>query len=129
MSMGASVEARVPFIDYRLVEFANSIPSPVKIEKNNTKMLIKLIAEKYLPRDLIYRRKSGFGVPISNWIKEKNGLGKTVKDVLYDTKSDDNIDMDFVRDHYQMHVTEKKDASELLWTSVNYLMWRDIYSV
>ncbi|MFC1385745.1 MAG: hypothetical protein G8D81_01385 [gamma proteobacterium symbiont of Clathrolucina costata] len=88
-----------------------------------------MIAEKYLPRDLIYRRKSGFGVPISNWIKEKNGLGKTVKDVLYDTKSDDNIDMDFVRDHYQMHVTEKKDASELLWTSVNYLMWRDIYSV
>ncbi|MES9973415.1 MAG: asparagine synthase (glutamine-hydrolyzing) [Candidatus Thiodiazotropha sp.] len=129
MSMGASVEARVPFIDYRLVEFANSIPSPVKMEKNNTKMLIKLIAEKYLPRDLIYRRKSGFGVPISNWIKEKNGLAKNVKDVLYDTISDDNINMDFVRDQYQMHVTDKKDASELIWTSVNYLMWRDIYSV
>ncbi|MFI0416655.1 MAG: asparagine synthase-related protein, partial [Candidatus Thiodiazotropha sp.] len=129
MSMGASVEARVPFIDYRLVEFANSIPSSVKIEKNNTKMLIKLIAEKYLPRDLIYRRKSGFGVPISDWIKENNGLGKTIKDILYDTRSDDNINMDFVRDHYQMHVTDKKDASELLWTSVNYLIWRDIYSV
>ncbi|MEW8027523.1 MAG: asparagine synthase (glutamine-hydrolyzing) [Candidatus Thiodiazotropha sp.] len=129
MSMGASVEARVPFIDYRLVEFANSIPSSIKIEKTNTKLLIKTIAEKYLPKDLIYRRKSGFGVPISDWIKDKNGLGKIVKEVIFDTKRDDNINLDMVRDQYQMHVSGRKDTSELLWTTVNYLLWRDIYSL
>jgi asparagine synthase (glutamine-hydrolysing) len=129
MSMGASVEARVPFLDYRLVEFANSIPSSVKIEKTNTKMLIKMIAEKYLPKELIYRRKSGFGVPISSWIKDGAGFGKLVKDVIYDAKSDENINLQYVRDHYQKHIAGKSDASDLIWTTVNYLLWRDIYNI
>jgi asparagine synthase (glutamine-hydrolysing) len=130
MSMGASVEARVPFIDYRLVEFANTIPPSVKMDKANTKKLIKKIAEKYLPNELIYRRKSGFGVPISSWIKkEESGFGKLVKEVLYESKRDENIDIDYVRDLYQQHMTGNKDSSDLIWTAVNYLLWRDLHSV
>ncbi|WP_316365781.1 asparagine synthase (glutamine-hydrolyzing) [Candidatus Thiodiazotropha sp. CDECU1] len=129
MSMGASVEARVPFIDYRLVEFANSIPSSVKIEKTNTKMLIKNIAEKYLPKELIYRRKSGFGVPLSDWIRDGSGFGKMVKEVLYDTKNDENIDLAYVRNRYKDHMSGKSDMSEIIWTTVNYLLWRNIYSI
>ncbi len=129
MSMGASVEARVPFIDYRLVEFANSIPSSVKIEKTNTKMLIKNIAEKYLPKELIYRRKSGFGVPLSDWIRDGSGFGKMVKEVLYDTKNDENIDLEYIRNRYKDHMSGKSDMSEIIWTTVNYLLWRNIYSI
>jgi asparagine synthase (glutamine-hydrolysing) len=129
MSMGASVEARVPFLDYRLVEFANSIPSIIKIEKTNTKMLIKKLAEKYLPQELIYRRKSGFGVPIASWIKDNHGFGKLVKDVVFDTRKEENINIEFVRDSYKKHMAGQTDASELIWTTVNYLLWRDIYNV
>jgi asparagine synthase (glutamine-hydrolysing) len=129
MSMGASVEARVPFIDYRLVEFANSIPSSVKIEKANTKMLIKKLAEKYLPKELIYRRKSGFGVPVASWIKDEHGFGKLVKDVIFDTRKDETINLNYVRDSYKKHMAGQADASDILWTTVNYLLWRDIYNV
>ncbi|MES9969199.1 MAG: asparagine synthase (glutamine-hydrolyzing) [Candidatus Thiodiazotropha sp.] len=129
MSMGASIEARVPFIDYRLVEFANSVPASVKIEKANTKMLIKKIAEKYLPNELIYRRKSGFGVPISNWIRDEKGFGKMVKEVLFDTTGEENLNLQYVREQYHSHIQGRTDSSELIWTAVNYLLWRDIYSL
>ncbi|MCU7930684.1 MAG: asparagine synthase (glutamine-hydrolyzing) [Candidatus Thiodiazotropha sp. (ex Codakia rugifera)] len=129
MSMGASVEARVPFLDYRLVEFANSLPPSIKLEKTNTKMLIKEIAEKYLPREVIYRRKSGFGVPLTKWMRDTNGLGKLVKEIIYDTPGDDYINIDNIRAKYDEHMSERADNTEILWTVVNYLIWREVYNI
>jgi asparagine synthase (glutamine-hydrolysing) len=69
MSMAVSLEARVPFLDYRLVELAASIPMTIKLPGGRLKSLLKTIAEKHIPRECIYREKKGFGAPIERWLR------------------------------------------------------------
>lgn len=64
MSMAASLETRPPFLDYRLVELAHQLPSNVKIRGRTTKWVIKQVAHRYLPADVVNRQKIGFKVPV-----------------------------------------------------------------
>ena len=82
MSMGASVEARVPFIDYRIVEFANRLQSRAKTRGLGTKQIVKRVAEKYLPKDVVHRRKSGFGVPLKQWFMANQPLGNLAAELF-----------------------------------------------
>ena len=66
--MAVGVEVRVPFLDTELVEFSTNIPQHYKLKGNETKYLLKKVAEKYLPKEVIYRPKSGFGAPVREWI-------------------------------------------------------------
>jgi asparagine synthase (glutamine-hydrolysing) len=68
MSMAVGVEARVPFLDLDLVNFSTTIPAEFKLKGDETKYILKKVAEKYLPKEIIYRPKSGFGAPIRKWI-------------------------------------------------------------
>lgn len=70
MSMAVGVEVRVPFLDKDLVEFSTSIPVNLKMKGTTTKYLLKKVMEKYLPHDVIYRPKAGFGAPVRKWICE-----------------------------------------------------------
>lgn len=69
MAMAMGVEARVPFLDIELVEFSKLIPSNLKMKGGQTKYVLKKVAERYLPKDVIYRSKTGFGAPLREWIK------------------------------------------------------------
>jgi len=69
MSMAAGVEVRVPFLDYDLVEFAAQIPNKFKQRGPEGKWVLKKAMEAYLPHDVIYRSKSGFGVPLRRWMR------------------------------------------------------------
>lgn len=73
LSMAASVEVRVPFLDLRLVQLMNSIPIELKVKGINGKYIFKKAMEPYLPKEIIHREKAGFGLPIRAW------LGKDVK--------------------------------------------------
>lgn len=79
-SMAASVEVRVPFIDKILLSEAMKIPGPLKIKKGISKYILKKAAEKYLPKEIIYRQKAAFGAPIRSWIS--NDLKNMVDDLL-----------------------------------------------
>ena len=68
LSMASGVEVRVPFLDIELVEFSTKIPPQYKLKGNETKYLLKKVAEKYLPKEVIYRPKTGFGAPVREWI-------------------------------------------------------------
>jgi asparagine synthase (glutamine-hydrolysing) len=68
MSMAYGVEVRVPFLDKELVEFSTTIPPELKMKGTITKYLLKKVAEKYLPHEVIYRPKSGFGAPVRDWV-------------------------------------------------------------
>ena len=68
LSMAVGVEVRVPFLDIELVEFSTNIPPNYKLKGNETKYLLKKVAEKYLPKEVIYRPKTGFGAPVREWI-------------------------------------------------------------
>ena len=80
LSMAVGVEVRVPFLDTELVEFSTNIPPHFKIKGNETKYLLKKVAEKYLPKEIIYRTKTGFGAPVRNWIL--NDMDDLINDYL-----------------------------------------------
>jgi asparagine synthase (glutamine-hydrolysing) len=68
MSMANGVEVRVPLIDYELVEFAATIPSGLKQRGHASKWILKRAVERYLPREIVTRPKTGFGVPLRQWL-------------------------------------------------------------
>lgn len=70
MAMAVGVEARVPFLDIELVEFAQTLPPQLKLKGSETKYILKKVAERYLPKEIIYRPKTGFGAPVRRWITE-----------------------------------------------------------
>jgi asparagine synthase (glutamine-hydrolysing) len=84
MSMAASLEARVPYLDHRLVEFAFGLPSGVKLRQGEGKYILKKAAQKYLPKEIIYRQKKGFAVPLGPWFR--NELKPLVVDLLRSEK-------------------------------------------
>ena len=68
MSMAHGVEVRVPFLDLELVEFACRLPVQLKMKGREAKYILKKVAERYLPKDVIYRPKTGFGAPVRSWV-------------------------------------------------------------
>jgi len=64
LSLVAGVEVSVPFLDKELVEFSTKVPVSLKMKGNETKYILKKVAEKYLPQEIIYRSKTGFRAPV-----------------------------------------------------------------
>jgi asparagine synthase (glutamine-hydrolysing) len=79
-TMAFSLEARVPFLDHAFVEFVARLPAHTKQRGNETKFLLKKVAEKYLPKDIVYRGKQGFVMPLSDWLS--GGLKTAMHDAL-----------------------------------------------
>lgn len=71
LSMAHSVEVRVPFMDYRLIDYVASIPSSLKINNGINKYILKKAASKYLDNNIINRKKEGFVLPVYNWIEKE----------------------------------------------------------
>jgi asparagine synthase (glutamine-hydrolysing) len=69
MTMAASLEARMPFLDHQLIEYAASIPSNVKIHPFQAKYLLKRAYRDFLPEPILTRKKMGFNVPVSDWFR------------------------------------------------------------
>jgi asparagine synthase (glutamine-hydrolysing) len=80
-SMANSLEARSPFLDHKLIEFAASLPENVKQQGRDTKTLLKKVAARLVPREVIYRPKMGFGVPLRYWLAEGD-LSEFTREVL-----------------------------------------------
>ena len=68
--MQSSIEARVPFLDHKLIEFVLSIPEKIIFNDNKTKPLLKKVASKHLPNEIVNRKKQGFRAPVGEWIKK-----------------------------------------------------------
>lgn len=82
VTMAHGLELRVPFLDYRLVEFGASLPNRCRIQFGISKYLLKKSLEGRIPRDILYRKKMGFPVPISNWFQKGNAGHKIAIDML-----------------------------------------------
>lgn len=76
MSMAASVEARVPFVHLPLIKLANRLPTDIRIPGGTTKPVLKAFAEKFLPKDVIHRRKIGLWLPYDKWLRDDRALGR-----------------------------------------------------
>lgn len=123
MTMAASIEGRVPFLDYELVEYAFSISDKFKISGRERKKIIKDIARKYLPSNIIDRPKIGFAVPLDSWFKGK------LKDMSYDIIFQKNgiIDLYFnknvVRTILDDHINNRKNNAIKIWTLLGISIW------
>jgi len=122
MSMAASIESRVPFLDYRIVEFANALSPSCKQRFLTGKHIVKKIAERYLPDEVVYRKKSGFGVPVGKWMTETKGLGPLLGD-LVESCPTEYFDKSRVSNLFTDHRKGKEDHSEALWTYMNFTLW------
>ena len=129
MSMAASVESRVPLLDYRLVEFANSLPDHHRLRGRQTKLILKRVAERYLPREIIYRRKSGFGIPVAEWFRGNNGLALLAQSTLSDVKLTELEDRVDVASMLGEHRSGRADHGEFLWSALNFVLWKKMFRI
>ena len=81
MSMAHSVEARVPFVHAPLLNVVNALPNEIRAPGGTTKPILKRLAEKHLPHDLIHRRKVGLLLPYKRWAADNEGLGRYLADI------------------------------------------------
>src|SRR6266852_3436245 len=88
MSMGVSLEARVPFLDHKFVELAMSIPQAVKIKNGTLKYILKKSIQGLIPEELIHRKKQGFGFPVHDWFMAELGAyaRRTLSEVCAETE-------------------------------------------
>lgn len=129
MSMAASIESRVPFLDHRIVSFASSIPFKCKIHKRENKYVLKKVAEKYLPQEVIYRKKSGFGIPLAEWFRAKDGLGEYAHTILRNNALPEMQGILDIESLLSDHCRNINDNSEILWTALNYVTWKDQFGI
>jgi asparagine synthase (glutamine-hydrolysing) len=127
MSMAHSIEDRSPLIDYKLVEYAASIPGDLKLKGKNLKYILRKTASKYLPNELIYREKQGFGFPIAIWMRTDlriflQNLFKQSKFVQLGI-----FDGDYVANIINEHLSGKKDHNFRIWILLNLEIWYRIY--
>jgi asparagine synthase (glutamine-hydrolysing) len=126
MSMAASIESRVPFMDYRIVEFANRLPSEFKVRKGSGKAIVKDVAREFLPAEIVDRRKSGFGVPLASWFRADRGLGASIA-ALPENPAAAVFNRAALGRLVREHRAGERDHSELLWTALNLATWREAF--
>jgi asparagine synthase (glutamine-hydrolysing) len=123
MSMAASIESRVPFLDHKLVEFTAKMPVNMKLRGDTTKFLLKEAMKGILPDEILYRPKMGFPVPVGNWFR---GQFKHIVDeyVLSERSLSRGIfNADFVREIVAKH-NAGENHDERIWSLVNFEMWQ-----
>ena len=124
-TMANSLEARAPFLDTRFVEFAAKLPTQYKLHRLTTKYLLKKAALKVLPKQIVHRKKKGFGIPVAKWICED------MKGMFLHYLSQDRLKRDglfqypFIEQLLYEHWARKKDNRKLLWTLLIFQMWKE----
>ncbi|MDQ3820324.1 MAG: asparagine synthase (glutamine-hydrolyzing) [Acidobacteriota bacterium] len=123
ITMATSVEARVPFLDHHLVEYAMGIPRELKVEGRSGKHILKRALEEILPRDLLYSPKRGFGAPVREWFR--NGLGGWLDSHLMNSamRRRDFFDYNFIEHILKEHRRGGRDWGIHLWALVNLSFW------
>ena len=128
MSMAASIELRVPFLDYRLVEFAATVPSSLKIRGRTTKYLLKKMLEDLLPRTIVYRKKLGFPTPLRAMFAGE--LAQFTKDVLLSRNSDigEIFRLSTIKKLLDSHIKGEHDNHQIIWQLVILETWFKIFN-
>jgi asparagine synthase (glutamine-hydrolysing) len=127
MSMAASIESRVPFLDHKLVEFAARVPARFKIRGFGGKHLVKKAMKNILPKSIIDRKKMGFPVPLNQWFRR--GFDRVARSVLVNGRTRDRgiFNPTFVEQLLREHLAGKRDRTEPLWTLLNFELWARIF--
>jgi asparagine synthase (glutamine-hydrolysing) len=128
MTMAASIELRVPFLDHKLVLFASSLPASYKICNGESKFILKKLMEGILPQEIIYRKKSGFTVPTQQWFA--GDLLEPAKDIIFSKRLLNTgwFQRKYLEKMFERHSNRKEDYSRRIFSLLVLYYWLDIYA-
>jgi asparagine synthase (glutamine-hydrolysing) len=122
-AMANSLEARSPLLDHKVIEFAASLPESIKLKGAENKSLLKKVGAKLVPREVLYRKKMGFGVPITHWLRGE------MKELLCDSLLSEKfaargiVKRSEVEKLVREHLSAEKDNVWQLWTLLMLELW------
>lgn len=124
-AMAVSLETRVPFLDNSVVELAAKIPPHMKIRSTHGKDILRTLLARELPRELFERPKSGFGIPVGQWIK--GALRPWAEELLdpHRLKNEGWFDVGLVRRRWAEHLTGTRDCTFSIWAVLMFQSWCD----
>jgi len=124
LTMAHAVEARVPFLDHDVVDFAMRLPPSYKLREGVGKRILKKAAEPYIDHDMIYRRKQGFGAPMEEWFREGD-FGRRSLAALdrSELTKEGFFDNDYIRGLLKAQMNGAGGHSFQLWTVMNAVLW------
>ncbi len=122
-TMFVSLEARAPILDHKFVEFSATVPVEYKVRGRTGKYLLKQLAEKLLPKELIYRPKMGFAMPVAQWINAE--WQEMSQDLVLGTlaRKRGNFNPAYLDRIMTEHRQGRRDHSYLIWTLMVLEMW------
>ncbi len=123
ISMMHGLEARSPFLDHELVEFAATIPPDLKLKNGKRKHLLKQIAKQYLPADIVQLPKKGFGSPINSWLRGE--LKNFSRSLLHNSLLVKNnlFNQQYINTLLDRHATQRVNNGNKIWSLVNLEIW------
>jgi asparagine synthase (glutamine-hydrolysing) len=127
MSMAASIESRVPFLDHKLVEFVAKLPPSLKLRGWTTKYILRKAMEDILPQEILHRKKMGFPVPIKEWFRK--GAFQDLQEYLLGdrTMARGCFNRTYIKNLLNSHISGFQDHSERLWSLLNFEIWNRIF--
>jgi len=127
MTMAHSLESRSPLIDYKLVEFAASIPADLKLKGKDLKYILKKVAQRYLPSELIYRKKQGFGFPLALWMRTE--MKNFILNITRQSRFIENgiFNREYVEKIINEHLSGSRDHNFRIWILINLEIWHRLY--
>jgi asparagine synthase (glutamine-hydrolysing) len=124
MTMAHAVEARVPFLDHDVVDFARRLPSRYKLRDGIGKRVVKLVASRYVDNDLVYRRKQGFGAPMEEWFREGDFGARCLRAFERSAiRREGLLDNDYFTSLLKSQIEGRGGYSFQLWTVMNAVLW------
>ncbi len=126
-SMAYSLEARVPLLDHRIVEFAARLPLRLKVRGGETKYLLRRVLHRLVPRSLLDRPKMGFGIPLSRWLRRE------LRPLLSEYLDEERLKREgFLLPHgvshlVREHLSGRRNHQYRLWALLVFGMWRERY--
>lgn len=123
IGMASSIEARVPFLDHRLVEFTMNIPTVQKIpDQKSTKILLKKAVEGIIPNEIIYRKKQGFAAPVKEWLRSE-WYDFAYDEIMTSELSKEIFNLNHVKSILETHKSSKRNFSIPIFTLLMLSLW------